>query len=67
MYTTNTATKAIPMTYSDRRRESDRLSKITREMDKIAFDNPEGFLDDPRFRELDDAYMATVQNLASLI
>ncbi len=67
MYTTNTATKAIPMTYMDRKRESERLSKITEEMDKMAFGNPEGFLDDPRFRELDDAYRITVQNLASLI
>jgi len=67
MYQTNCATKASPMTYANRRQESDRLSKITREMDKIAFDNPEGFLDDPRFRELDDAYRATVHDLASLI
>jgi hypothetical protein len=66
MYTTNTATRAIPMTYMDRKRESDRLSKITEEMEKIAFDNPEGFSDDPQFAELDRAYEATVLNLLSL-
>lgn len=66
MYTTNTATKAIPMTYMDRERESDRLSKLTREQAKIASDNPEGFLDDPRFVELEKAYDATVLSLVSL-
>lgn len=67
MYTTNTATKANPMTYMDRKRESERFSKIKDEMDKMAFENPERFLNEPRFRELNDAYWITVQNLASLI
>jgi hypothetical protein len=66
MYTMNTGTKAIPMTYSDRRRESERLLKITQEMDKAAFENPEGFLND-HFRELDDAFRITVQNLTTLL
>jgi hypothetical protein len=66
MYQTNCATKVIPMTYLDRQRETERLSKITQEMAKIAFDNPEGFSDDPRFGELDRAYDATVLNLVSL-
>jgi hypothetical protein len=46
MYQTNCATKEIPMTYMDRRRESDALAKITREMEKIAFEDPEGFSGD---------------------
>ncbi len=66
MYQTNRATKEIPMTYMDRRRESDALAKITREMEKIAFEDPEGFSGDPRFVELDKAYAATVLNLLSL-
>ncbi len=65
MYQTNCATKAIPMTYMDRRRESERLSKITRKMEGMAFEN-ESYLDDPRFAELDKAYEATVLNLLSL-
>ena len=66
MYQTNCATQQMPMTYMDRRRECDRLSQITREMEKIAFDNPEGISDDPHFAELNRAYEATVLNLLSL-
>jgi hypothetical protein len=67
MYTTNTVTKELPTTYMDRERESDALARITREMRRMASDNPERFLDDPRFRKLDDAFRTTVLNLASLI
>jgi hypothetical protein len=35
MYQTNCTAKEIPMTYMDRRRECERLSKITREMDAV--------------------------------
>lgn len=51
MYTSNGATKDLPTTYMSRRQECERLLKITRQMEAVAF-GAESFSDDPRFVEL---------------
>lgn len=64
-YTTNDATKRLPMTYHQRAVECERLLKVAQAMDSLAF-GTENFLDHPRFTQLEKEFQARFQALLSL-
>jgi len=73
-YTSNTATKGSPMTYLNRLKESENLTKIARDMATIAkreigrvvegntLDEP-SFSDDPQFAALEQEFQANLVRL----
>ncbi len=53
MYTTNMASRGLPMTYSQRRQECDKLASIAQRMEEIATKSNSAFLDNPTFQKLE--------------
>jgi hypothetical protein len=65
MFTTNTASKGLAMTYVQRREECEKLLKIAREMESFA-SKVEKFQDDRAFEELETRYKKQLLSIHSL-
>lgn len=53
------------MTYSDRRKEIEKLLELAKQMEAIVFDN-DSFWDDPGFEKLEQDYHAQLRCVLSL-
>lgn len=65
MYTTNTATRDIPTTYTTLRSECEGLLEIAKELEVFAYDNP-AFSSDPKFDRLKAQFREKLQSVAGL-
>ena len=65
MYTTNTASKGLPMTYIQRRAECEKLLEIAKKIKSIVTSKT-SFQDDPAFETLENEYKEKLLCLRSL-
>jgi hypothetical protein len=64
MYTTNTATRRLSVTYAQRRRECEKLAEIARRIESLT--SEPSFEDNPAFEKLEGDYRQQLQNVVSL-
>jgi hypothetical protein len=65
MYTTNTSTPNIPITYTNLRSECAALLETAKELERVAYTNP-AFSSDPKFDQLKKQFREKIQSLAGL-